>query len=157
CGMATLLGPDRPRKTMARPTSALCAILFFFLSFSAWGQNATTIQVLAPAVRLTAGDTMTLTAFPMTSTGATTTQTVNWRVDNPSIATIDSTGKLTGVSLGIVRITAFIGNLTHDTMVQITPDRVSITPDSAQLMIGENQQFRATAFDKQGKAIPNLN
>jgi len=123
----------------------------------AWAQNATSIQVLAPSVRLTAGDTMTLTAYPLTASGGVTNQTVTWKVDSPSIATIDSTGKLTGVTLGIVRVTASIGNLIHDTMVQVTPDHVAITPESAKLMIGENMQFRAAAYDKQGRALPNVN
>jgi hypothetical protein len=121
----------------------------------AFGQQLS-IQVIAPSVRLTAGDTMRLTAVVLTG-DTPVTQPVSWKVDQPSIATIDSSGNLTGVSLGIVKVTASFGEFSHDTIFQVTPDHTVISPPSAELMIGDQMQFTATAFDKKGKPIPNVN
>ena len=123
---------------------------------SASAQQATTLQISAPSVRLSAGDSMALTGVPLTSSGAITQQPVAWKVDQPSIATVDSSGKLTGVSLGIVLVTATSGNLSHATTFQVTPDHVELLPKSANLLIGERVQFIATAFDINGKPLPNV-
>ena len=78
-------------------------------------------------------------------------------MDQPSIATIDSSGKLTGISLGVVRVTATWDNTSHDILIQVTPDHVTISPLKADLLIGDNVQFTASAFDTKGNRLPNVN
>ncbi len=134
----------------------LCALAMLLPAFAA-AQQANTLQISAPSVRVTAGDSMVLTGVPLTNAGAIVSQPVTWKVDNPAIATIEaSSGKLTGVSLGIVLITATSLNLTHQTTIQVTPDHVAISPQSADLLIGDQKQFTATAFDRNGNALPNV-
>ena len=133
----------------------LC-LLALLLPALAIAQQATTLQISAPSVRVTAGNSMTLTGVPLTSAGAIVQQAVSWKVDQPAIATINPSGVLTGVSLGIVLVTATSGNLTHQTTIQITPDHVAIDPPSADLLIGDQRQFTATAFDLNGNALPNV-
>jgi hypothetical protein len=126
---------------------------------SGFAQLPANVEIIAPSVRLTAGDSMALSAIALSSTGVPVsfTQALQWSVDQPSIAKIDSSGNLTGVSLGVVLVTATSGNLTHNTSIQVVPDHVSISPTSAALNIGDSVQFSASAFDKNGNAIPNIN
>jgi hypothetical protein len=127
---------------------ALCAGTLF-------GQGQS-LQIVAPSVRVTAGDNMTLSSVQLEPNGSFTIPTPRWTVDNPAIATVDSSGKLTGITLGVVKVTATFASLTHDVLIQVVPDHVALDPPSAQLLIGEQVQFTAKVFDKNGKALTGV-
>ena len=122
-----------------------------------FGQIGQMGEIVAPSVRVTAGNSMTLSGFLAGNDGAIRAQDPVWKVDQPSIATIDSSGKLTGVSLGVVKVTATWDNASHDILIQVTPDHVTISPPSANLLIGDQVQFTASAFDTKGNRLPNVN
>ena len=131
--------------------------LLLLLVSTAAAVFAQTGQIIAPAVRVTAGNSMVLTGVVIGNDGAIRAQNPAWKVDQPSIATIDSSGKLTGISLGVVRVTATWDNTSHDILIQVSPDHVTISPPSADLLIGNQVQFTASAFDTKGNRLPNVN
>ncbi len=114
------------------------------------------LQILAPSPRVTAGETVPLAAIGISGSGAILSPPITWTVDQPALGTIDSSGNLTGTSLGILRVRAQSGNIWHDTSIQIVPDHVILRPGLARLWIGEQRQFTATAYDRNGKAIPGV-
>jgi len=57
-------------------------------------------------IALNENDTLEATVTPEDATDTT----VTWSSDNPSVATVDSTGKITGVSVGTANITAKAGD-----------------------------------------------
>jgi hypothetical protein len=115
-----------------------------------------TLQIVAPSIRVTAGDTMTLSSVLVVPGGNPIVPTTFWNVDNPGIATIDSTGKLTAKTLGVVKVTAAAESYTHDLLIQVLPDHVALDPPSAQLQIGDKVQFTVKVFDKKGNLLPGL-
>lgn len=114
------------------------------------------IEIVAPSPRVVAGDSMTLTAAAFDNNGNTIPSSPFWNVDNSTVATIDSNGKLTGVSLGMVVVTAGVTNTIQKITLQVIPDHVSISPRSTDLLIGATTQFTATAFNKNGQPLPNI-
>ncbi|MGD8567913.1 MAG: Ig-like domain-containing protein [Gammaproteobacteria bacterium] len=75
---------------------------------------------------------------------------VFWNVTNPSVARIiANTGLLTALAPGVTRITAFDGNGNRYTTGDITISggsvaRLSVTPQSATLTVGQTLQFTAS-------------
>lgn len=124
---------------------------------AAFADDAVTLQILSPSVRVTAGDTINLTAVGVTATGNILQEPdASWSVDQQGVAVIDYFGHLTGVTLGIVTVSAYSGSLRHDILIQVVPDHTIVRPALAKLQIGEQRQFTATAYDKQGRPIPGV-
>ena len=124
---------------------------------AAFTDDAVTLQILTPSLRVTAGDTINLTAVGVTATGNILPEPgASWSVDQQGAAVIDYSGHLTGITLGIVTVSAFSGSLRHDILIQVVPDHTIIRPALAKLQIGEQRQFTATAYDKQDRPIPGV-
>jgi alpha-tubulin suppressor-like RCC1 family protein len=87
--------------------------------------------------------------------------TVTWQSNNPGVATVSSTGLVTGVGVGAVVISANIGgylgtsSVTVQTSITLGPSSVAIAPPSATVGIGRTVQFTATATDSTGNTYPN--
>ncbi|MBV7391217.1 Ig-like domain-containing protein [Enterococcus sp. ALS3] len=71
-------------------------------------------------------------------------QNISWSSSDESIATIDATGKVTGISEGVATITAITedGGITGTAVVKIGPkiisvDSITVTPKTKDLAIGE--------------------
>jgi membrane carboxypeptidase/penicillin-binding protein PbpC len=78
------------------------------------------------------------------------TAPVFWNVTNPGVARIISnTGLLTAMAAGVTRVTAFDARGVMYTSGDITitggsADRLSVTPQSANLIVGQTLQFAAS-------------
>jgi len=87
--------------------------------------------------------------------------TVTWQSNNAGVATVSSTGLVTGVTNGSAVISANIGgflgtsNVTVQTVITLGPSSVAVSPTSATVGIGRTQQFSATATDSTGNTFPN--
>ncbi len=78
---------------------------------------ATGITLNKSTLSLVAGNSETLTA---TVEPTDTTDTVVWSSDNTSVATVDNTGKVTGVAAGTAKITATAGTKSATCTVTVT-------------------------------------
>ncbi len=84
--------------------------------------------------------------------------TVTWQVENDSIATVDSEGYLTGVTVGQTFLLASLGALSDSAFVSVVEDStggddgddgfpyISIVPDSTEILVGGNFQFHAKFY-----------
>ncbi len=132
------------------------AALILACAASLSGQGISTIEIVAPSIRITAGDSMTLSAVALNGAGNPVPASIYWGVDNTTVASIDSAGKFSALTVGLALVTAGSGAVTHSILIQVTPDHVSISPSSANVMVGEKVQFTATAYDRNGKALTNV-
>ncbi len=117
-----------------------------------------TITVSPATATLAAGRTLQLTARAVDSTGGLLTgREIAWGTDQPSIATVDDEGVVTGIAAGRASITATIDGKTGTAVVTVTPVPVaslSITPGSGALTIGQSLQLSATARDADNNLLP---
>lgn len=77
----------------------------------------TEVKITSTVTEVTAGETITLTAE--VSPDNATDKTITWTSNNESIATVDSTGKVTGVAAGTATITAKAGEKTDSVDVTV--------------------------------------
>ncbi len=111
----------------------------------------TAIALNKSTTTIAIGDSETLT-INYTPADANTGKAVNWSSSNTSVATVDNSGKVTGVAVGTATITA-----TSTTDASITAScavivqavavtGVSINPTSANLQIGGSTDLTATVL-----------
>jgi hypothetical protein len=141
---------------------SICAILIAAVGcgqFFPGGNTITSLQVAPGSATVQPGTTQqyTATATYGNNTTADVTSSVSWSTNPTSVATINSTGLLTGVSLGIANVQAkstngIIGN-TSVTISQKQVASVAIQPltQTLSLSLGPTTvQFTATATYKDG-------
>ncbi|HEY4320644.1 MAG TPA: Ig-like domain-containing protein [Gemmatimonadales bacterium] len=88
-----------------------------------------------------------------------TGRTISWGSSAPSIATVSSTGLVTAVSAGAVRITAASGGSSGTADLTISPTvgtvaNVTIDAQVTTLNVGDTLTLIGTARDAQGNALP---
>lgn len=111
---------------------------------------ATGISLSSSTASVLIGSTLQLTATVSPSNA--TNKTVTWRSSNTSIATVNSSGKVTGVNLGTATITATTAdgtNLSASCQVTVNPvlaTSVSLNKSSETLLAGESVQLTATVL-----------
>ena len=115
----------------------------------------------------TTADTPTLTAVAKTNGTADSTATITWTSSDTSIATIDSTGKVTFLKAGSVTFTAIwtqkniTANKTVTVAVPVAPPQVSsvtiTSPDNAfTVNFGDSKTFTAIYKDSSGQALSGI-
>jgi uncharacterized protein YjdB len=77
------------------------------------------VHVEAPRGRVEPGETMQLTATVRAANGSALEREVVWSSENPAIATVDASGRVTGRADGWVRITASAGGKSGWILVQV--------------------------------------
>lgn len=84
--------------------------------------------------------------------------TVTWSSASPSIASVNATGLVTGVTLGTTFITASSGGaFANDTVtvVRRVVGQVVVGPSGVSVAVGDTTRLQATIFDTQGKVLPD--
>src|SRR4051794_22670946 len=118
------------------------------------------VQVSPDSVVLAAGATGGFSAVAYDSAGnALTGRTVTWSSSDSVVATVGSTGTVTGVSPGAARVTATVEGVAGSAAVRVLPPpaarvaRVEVEPDSLVLQVGHAGDFNAVAYDSAGHVL----
>lgn len=100
-----------------------------------------TIEITAPLRSVVAGTTLQLSADVTESDGTASTRQVQWQSNATNIATVSSTGLVSGIGQGPATITASVGSTTEDFVVTVLPAPKPTTPQTTFL------QFSSTPGD----------
>lgn len=83
--------------------------------------------------------------------------TATWTTSNAAIASVDQSGNVTGVALGgPVTITVAKDGHSASATVSVVPDRVSISPFAATVIVNQTLQLTAAALDYSGMPIASV-
>ena len=109
----------------------------------------TALLVTPASVSLPLGENLQLNAIGILADGSRQdlTPTVKWNSASVSIARVNMTGLVTGLSSGTVKISATDGDIAGSQVVYVTPAAlmtISISPAAAAAALGDNAQFKAT-------------
>jgi trimeric autotransporter adhesin len=134
-----------------------------FLLVGAWGAVAcsdatgtpenvvASVAVTPPASTITVGAELPLQVIVQDATGQTVTGvSVFWSVKDPGIASVSSSGVVTGLATGATQVAASAGG--KSAIAAITVQRVPVAsvvvrPATAQATTGNQVQFSATIYD----------
>ena len=120
------------------------------------GQIAT-VTISPSSATVNVAWTTNLTATARNSNGNIISGvTFTWSSSNASIATVSSTGVVTGVAPGTATIYAIAGGKTGTASitVQLAPvDRVVITPSNPTVNLGQTAQLTATLYDAHNNVL----
>ncbi|PYP43143.1 MAG: hypothetical protein DMD43_00350, partial [Gemmatimonadetes bacterium] len=116
------------------------------------------VEVTPASSDVLLGSTRQLEATPKTSGGvAVPGRTVVWSSSNPSIASVSSSGLVSGVALGgPVRIQATVDGVTGEAQVTVRPvpvDHVVVTPGQTGLLVGQTLPLTAIALDASDRPL----
>ena len=108
--------------------------------------SATGISLSESTLELTEGETATLTAKVEP---ANSTDPVTWSSSDPSVATVDDTGKVTAVKAGVAEITAKAGDMSATCAVTVKAKVIAVTSVSLDkttldLTEGDTETLTAT-------------
>jgi uncharacterized protein YjdB len=131
---------------------------------AAFTVSAVTVPVAAVTVSpasasVTAGQTVQLTATPKDANGNTLTgRTITWTSGNTSVATVSSSGLVSGVAAGSATITATSEGKSGTSAITVTAvtvpvATVTVSPASASVPAGQTAQLTATPKDSSGNTL----
>ena len=118
------------------------------------------VQITSGSNTVSVGATLSLSATAKDGTGATIAGgTIAWSSSAPSVATVSTFGMVTGVSAGIVSITASSGAISGTTQITVTPDdtpaSITLAPSGAiALVSGSTFTLVATVRAPDGRVVP---
>ena len=116
-----------------------------------------TVVVSPSTAAVTVAQTTTLTANPEDASGNPLSgRTITWTTSNTTIATVSSSGVVTGVAQGSATITAASGNATGIAGVTVNPIPVAsvvVAPATASVTIGLATTLTATPEDASGNPL----
>lgn len=119
------------------------------------------MRVTPDTVVLRIGDSAVVQAAPLDSTSTFQGQrVVTWTTASPSVASVDSTGKVKGLAAGIATVTAMVDNITDEATIIVTG-----APAAIAIQGGDNQTAAVNAavpvapavrvVDATGNPVPN--
>ena len=120
--------------------------------------SVTSISITPPGAQTAyQGLTLQLAATLRDATGNILTgRTVSWTSSNQSIATVSSSGLVTGVALGQAQITAESEGVTGSTTVTVAPRPVAtvgLAPNPASVKVGSSIQMTLDLRDANGNQL----
>ena len=111
------------------------------------------VTVEPDPVSVADGDTTRLTATVLDADGNELTRTVTWSSSSAAVATVNTTGLVTGEAAGTAFIRAEVEGVRDSAAVTVTAvsqapiSRVEVVPDSANLSSGQRINLDARLFD----------
>jgi len=117
------------------------------------------VSITPPTTTVSLGSQISLQALVQDPDGNAIPGTdVFWSVKNPSIATISSTGIVTGVALGSTQVAASVNGksgIATITVSQAAVATVTVTPSPLSISVGQTSQLAATVKDQNGTVVTN--
>jgi hypothetical protein len=116
------------------------------------GMPTATLPVVRVAVNpagaeMFRGETASFSAKAYNSSNGEVSATFTWASQDPGVATIDATGKVTAVKLGKTIITATASGITGQAEVDVLPDTaIIVTPIMASIAPNGTKKFTAQAY-----------
>lgn len=129
------------------------------------GAAAITVQTavasidLAPTTSvISVGDTVQLTATPKDAAGQAIDRPVTWSSSNPAVATVDEGGRVAGIGVGSVEITAAAGSKQAKAQLDVQDAAAAITISGAPsgnkpVTVGGTLQLTAVVTDADGNVL----
>ncbi|MEP6766672.1 MAG: Ig-like domain-containing protein [Gemmatimonadaceae bacterium] len=118
-----------------------------------------TVAVGPPTASILVGATTQLTAQPLSSSGgALTGRTITWTSGAPSVASVSSTGLVTGVGAGVALIVAIVDGASGSSMVTVGSPAISsigVSASPSLIVVGATAQVTATPRDASGNVLSN--
>src|SRR6266480_1361381 len=116
-----------------------------------------TVDLTPATATVQAGQTVQLTATPKDSNGnALSGRTVTWTSSNNSVATVSTSGLVSGVTPGSATITATSEGKSGTASITVTDipvTSVDVTPPAATVQASQTVQLSATPRDANGAAL----
>lgn len=121
------------------------------------GGNVASIALTPSTATVSIGATTPFQATPKDASGKTMTGvTVFWNSEHTDIATVNSSGVVTGVALGSTRIAASAGGASATATVTVTDQpvaSVTVTPASSSIHVGQTVTLTGTAYNAAGDVL----
>ena len=115
------------------------------------------VRITPPAANVVRGQTFSLLGEAIDGTGTVMPgRLLEWTTSDPTVATVDAAGVVTGVALGEATISASGEGKTGTSVVTVVPAPVatiSVTPDGGSLPAGGTLELSATPRDATGNAL----
>jgi uncharacterized protein YjdB len=115
------------------------------------------VAILPSSATIGIGGSVQLVAVPRDAAGNPLPgRTVDWTTDAPTIATVSSSGFVSGLAGGVARITATSEgkSATAEVTVQgVSVARVEVSPVSLTMNVGTTRQLTAKVFDAAGNEL----
>lgn len=116
--------------------------------------RAASIEITKPTLPLPVGESIKLTVKTFDSQSNQSKDIeLNWESDNPTIASVDGSGQVTGLSAGKANIKARTGGVSANTVIEVVKSDVynlSVQPDSTIVRTGDVVRFVAEAKNTRG-------
>jgi len=106
--------------------------------------SALTLRISPKADSLGVGQVLQLAARVTDRAGVQQPATIAWMSLNNAIATVTSTGTVTGVAAGLVGIVATIGTSADTATVYVRAGELVVEPNAVETAVGEQLQFSVT-------------
>lgn len=120
--------------------------------------DVATVSIAPPATTVSLGSQIPLRALVQDPGGNTIPATdVFWSVQNPTIATISSTGVVTGVALGSTQVAASVNGRSGIATITVEKTPVAsvvVTPPHVDASPGVQTQLAAVAYDAAQNPLP---
>ena len=120
-------------------------------------QKVSSVAINPQTINLGIGQSSQILAVSKDTNGDTITGlSIAWASSNVAVATVSSTGLVTGVSKGESTIIASVGGVSASGSVLVTDvsaSSIEITPNKGTLSIGQSSQLSARLKDAQGNIV----
>jgi len=119
----------------------------------------TSVTVSPASTSVAKGATVTLVATVKDQQGSVMTgQTITWSTSDASVATVSSSGVVTGVTAGLATITGTSSGKSGTSSITVTAvspvvTTVTVSPPSASIDVGATASLTATVRDAQGNVM----
>ena len=122
-------------------------------------QSVPSVQVSPSAETIELGSTLQLTAEAFDESGHAVAEVeFAWETSDATVATVDASGLVTGVAVGVATITASAGEVAGSAVVTVMQPvaSVEVSPSAETIGLGSTLQLTAEAFDENGHAVAGV-